>query len=53
VCVSFLILLCAGIIHHNSLLQYVYEAGEGDVKLSDLTRGSLGVKLRLRQRLAA
>ena len=53
VCVSFLIVLCAGIIHYTSLLQYVYEAGEGDVKLSDLTRGSLGVKLRLRQRLAA
>jgi hypothetical protein len=42
----------AGILHRNSLQQYVFETSATDLKLSDLSRASFIAKMRLRQRLA-
>lgn len=43
---------CAGILHRNSLQQYVFETSATNIKLSDLSRASFIAKMRIRQRLA-
>ena len=44
---------CAGVLHHKSLVEYVYETSATDITQGELIRKSFSAKMRLRQRLAS